>query len=47
VDALGLIGQLLDQMVPGQAAAEPPSPKIDIGYRTYSFANPRDDWVTY
>jgi hypothetical protein len=33
VDALGLIGQLLDQMVPGQAIKEPPKPKVDTGYR--------------
>jgi hypothetical protein len=47
VDALGLIGQLLDQMVPGQPIVEPPKPKPDTGYRTYSFANRRDDWVCY
>jgi predicted phage terminase large subunit-like protein len=33
VDALGLIGQLLDQMVPGMKPREPAKPKIDSGYR--------------
>jgi hypothetical protein len=46
VDALGLIGQLLDQMVPGQAPNQPGPPKIDTGYRTYSFAR-IDDWVAF
>src|ERR1044072_1603353 len=32
VDALGLIGQLLDQMVPGQKAREPVKPKVDSSY---------------
>jgi predicted phage terminase large subunit-like protein len=47
VDALGLIGQLLDKMVPGQAPKPPEPAKIDTGYRSYSFANPRDLWLTY
>jgi hypothetical protein len=46
VDALGLIRQLLDQMVPGQAPTQPEPPKVDSGYRSYAFAR-RDDWVTY
>jgi hypothetical protein len=33
VDALGLIGQLLDQMVPGQKPSQPEKPKVDSGYR--------------
>jgi hypothetical protein len=33
VDALGLIGQLLDQMVPGQAPKKPKPAKPDTGYR--------------
>ena len=33
VDGLGLIGQLLDQMVPGQASKPPEPRKIDTGYR--------------
>jgi hypothetical protein len=47
VDALGLIGQLLDQMVPGQAIKESAPPKIDTGYRPYNFSNPLDDWVAW
>ena len=47
VDALGLIGQLLDQMVPGQAIKEPPKPKPDTGYRPFNFVKPLDDWVTW
>jgi hypothetical protein len=33
VDALGLVGQLLDQMVPGYVATPDP-PKRDTGYGT-------------
>ncbi len=47
VDALGLVGQLLDQMVPGQAPKAPKPPKVDTGYRPYSFANPLNYWVGY
>jgi len=36
VDALGLIGQLLDQMVAGQNPKPPPKPKVDSGYRPLS-----------
>ena len=46
VDALGLIGQLLDQMVPGQAPKQPEPPKVDTGYRVYNFSK-ADDWVCY
>ena len=47
VDALGLVGQLLDVMVPGQAPQPPAPPKIDTGYRTHSFADPLNDWVAW
>jgi predicted phage terminase large subunit-like protein len=47
VDALGLIGQLLDQMVPGQAPKQPEPPKVDTGYRPYQFAACADDWVMW
>jgi hypothetical protein len=33
VDALGLIGQLLDQMVAGVKPRHPDKPKVDTGYR--------------
>ncbi len=32
VDTLGLIGQLLDQMVPGVKPREPVKPKVDSGW---------------
>jgi hypothetical protein len=47
VDALGLIGQLLDQMVPGQAPMPPEPPKIDTGYRPYRPPARLDDWLLY
>jgi len=46
VDALGLIGQLLDQMVPGQKPTAPEKPKAeDTGYRR--FFERTDDWDWY
>jgi hypothetical protein len=47
VDALGLIGQLLDQMVPGQAPKKPVPPKPDTGYRPISLGERPDDWMCY
>jgi predicted phage terminase large subunit-like protein len=38
VDALGLIGQLLDQMLPGQKPRPPAPPKRDTGYRPWTMA---------
>jgi hypothetical protein len=35
VDALGLIGQLLDQMLAGQKPKEPEKATPDNGYQTY------------
>ncbi len=35
VDALGLIGQLVDHMVPGQKPRQPEKPKVDSGYRPW------------
>jgi predicted phage terminase large subunit-like protein len=46
VDALGLVGQLLDQMVPGQKPREPTKAKPDSGYRPYRIQRP-DDWILY
>jgi hypothetical protein len=40
VDALGLVGQLLDQMVPGQAPKKPELRKPDSGYRPLAQSNP-------
>jgi hypothetical protein len=46
VDALGLVGQLLDQMVSGQKLKTVEKPKPDTGYRTYQLAKPLD-WAAY
>jgi hypothetical protein len=41
VDALRLIGQLLDQMVPGQKPKTPEKPKnVDTGYRPIPILGP-------
>ena len=47
VDALGLIGQLIDQMVPGQAPKKPEPPKPDSGYRPISLPERPNDWLCY
>jgi hypothetical protein len=47
VDALGLIGQLLDQMLPGQKPKPPQKPKLDNGYRPLNMFARADDWATY
>jgi predicted phage terminase large subunit-like protein len=47
VDALGLIGQLLDQMVPGQSPKRPEPPKRDTGYRPISLGERPGDWLCY
>jgi predicted phage terminase large subunit-like protein len=47
VDALGLIGQLLDIMGKGTPVAVPEKPKNPSGYRSYSEQAPSNDWVTY
>jgi hypothetical protein len=48
VDALGLIGQLLDQMVPGQKPKAPEKPnKLDTGYRPISLFERPDDWLMW
>ena len=47
VDALGLIGQLLDQMIAGQAPKKPVPPKPDSGYRPIALFDRADDWLTY
>jgi len=43
VDALGLIGQLLDKMTSGQKPKEPEKPKNVTGYKTTS-PDSSDDW---
>jgi hypothetical protein len=47
VDALGLIGQLLDQMTPGQKPKQPAKPKPDTGYRPYKMPERPDSWAVY
>jgi hypothetical protein len=47
VDALGLIGQLLDQMVPGQAPKKPEPSKPDTGYRPICLGESANDWLCY
>ena len=47
VDALGLVGQLLDQMVAGQAPKKPFQPKPDSGYRPIALFDRADDWLCY
>jgi hypothetical protein len=46
VDALGLIGQLLDQMVPGQAPKKPEPPKPKSDYRPVEDERPLD-WMMF
>jgi hypothetical protein len=47
VDALGLIGQLLDQMVPGQKPKVPEKPKVESGYRPLSLGERPLDWMMF
>ena len=48
VDALGLIGQLLDQMVPGVRQITPQkSKKVDTGYRPVGLDERPLDWVVF
>jgi predicted phage terminase large subunit-like protein len=47
VDALGLVGQLLEQMIPGQKPKEPEKPKPDNGYRSLALAERAADWMVY
>ena len=47
VDALGLIGQLLDQMVPGQKPKPPVPTKRDTGYRPIGLVERPLDWMVF
>jgi len=47
VDALGLIGQLLDQMVRGVKPKEPVKPKVDTGYRPIGLDERPLDWLIF
>ena len=48
VDALGLIGQLLDHITPGNKPKPPEKSKLESGYRRMDLDGGRDnDWVAY
>jgi hypothetical protein len=47
VDALGLVGQLLDKMVVGQKPREPETPKIDSGYGPVGCEEQPLDWTMF
>jgi hypothetical protein len=47
VDALGLIGKLLDQMVVGQKPKGPEKPKLETGYRRWKPPVSPFDWAAY
>ena len=48
VDALGLIGQLLDTITSGSKPNPPETRNRDTGYRAFDFANGRrNEWLTY
>jgi hypothetical protein len=46
VDALGLIGQLLDTILLGRKPAPPERPKIDTGCRPFRNIVP-NDWLAF
>jgi hypothetical protein len=45
VDALGLIGQLLDNMLVGQAPAPPPKPSLARDYVAWKPTGMSNDWI--
>lgn len=47
VDAIGLVGQLLDKMMPGSKPTEPETPSNMTGYRSYESEVRDDDWKAY
>ena len=47
VDALGLIGQLLDVMMSGVRAKKPEQPKRDTGYRPLGLVEGPLDWMVW
>lgn len=47
VDALGLVGQLLDKMMPGNKPEPPEKAKNPSGYRSYNDMPPTNDWISY
>jgi hypothetical protein len=47
VDALGLVGQLLDQMSNGEKTAAPEQPANRSGYSAYEADRSDNEWITY
>lgn len=47
VDALGLVGQLLDKMLAGQKPKSAEKPKNPSGYAPMNSAQRADDWISY
>jgi hypothetical protein len=47
VDAIGLVGQLLDQMMIGNPIEKPDKPANDTGYRSHEAETRDDDWKAY
>jgi hypothetical protein len=47
VDALGLIGQLLDTVLVGSEPLPPEGKKIDSGYRPYVPASEVNNWIAF
>jgi predicted phage terminase large subunit-like protein len=47
VDALGLVGQLLDHMLSGKHPPKPDKPKNPSGYVSASAGSERESWQTY
>jgi predicted phage terminase large subunit-like protein len=47
VDALGLVGQLLDKMIPGLKPKQPEKPMPDSGYRPVGLTERAADWVAF
>jgi hypothetical protein len=47
VDALGLIGQLLDTISKGRRSEPKPEKPVDSGYRSYEPAIRANDWLIY
>jgi predicted phage terminase large subunit-like protein len=45
VDSLGLVGQLIDRMIPGREPGKPEKAKIKTGYKSDELE--REDWRTY
>ena len=47
VDALGLVGQLLDHITPGNKPKPVEKREIDSGYRRFGFCEATNDWLAY